>query len=153
MNKEEIISELSRISTPTGLTPSGDYTLDDYTCDEILEYISEQENENTNLKYMLNRIVDYANSDELLERLLEPKINNKGETHYDLIRKDILQIIDKVGGNVMTTEELLKRKAIIENKLRKADKSNNLILCIELGKALNEIDKKIRKLGGDFSEK
>lgn len=53
----------------------------------------------------------------------------------------------------MTREELLKRKAIIENKLRKADKSNNLILCIELGKALNEIDKKIRKLGGDFSEK
>lgn len=55
--------------------------------------------ENTNLKQALNEIREYVNSDKLLGRLCEPKINNKGETHFDLIRKDILQIIDKALGD------------------------------------------------------
>jgi len=56
MNKEKIINTLSRISTPTGFTLYGDYTLNDYTRDEILDYINEQEKENTNLKQALNEI-------------------------------------------------------------------------------------------------
>lgn len=54
--------------------------------------------ENTNLEQALNEIREYANSDKLLKILCEPKINNRGETYYDLIRRDILQIIDKVLG-------------------------------------------------------
>jgi len=43
MNSEKIIMELSRISTPTGITCCGDITLDDSTCDEIIEYIIDLE--------------------------------------------------------------------------------------------------------------
>lgn len=53
--------------------------------------------ENTNLKLVLNEIKEYVNSDKFLGRLCEPRVNNKGETHFDLIREDILQIINKLG--------------------------------------------------------
>lgn len=53
------------------------------------------EEENANLKQALKEIREYVNGDKLLERLCEPKINNKGETHFDLIREDILRIINK----------------------------------------------------------
>lgn len=55
--------------------------------------------ENTNLTQALNEIKEYVNSDKLLGRLCEPKINNKGETHFDLIKEDILKIIDKYLGD------------------------------------------------------
>lgn len=61
-----------------------------------LSTLESLEKENTNLKQALNKIREYVNSDKLLKIFCEPKINNKGETYYDIIRKDILQIIEKV---------------------------------------------------------
>lgn len=49
----------------------------------------------------------------------------------------------------MTKEELIKRKERLEEALDKADKRGDLLTCIQLGKVLNEIDKKIQALGGD----
>lgn len=128
MNKEKIINELSRISTPTGFTPYGDYTLDDYTCDEILDYINEQEQENTNLKKENkilkenaennDKVVDKVNWDNrLLKQALNEirkKIKDKGQRHQMAVLEqmivedfcldgyecsDILQIIDKAMGD------------------------------------------------------
>lgn len=65
----------------------------------VKQWEEHKEKENINLKQALNEIREYANSDKLLKRFSEPRINAKGETHFDLIRNDILQIIDKVGGN------------------------------------------------------
>ena len=96
MNKEKINIELSRISTPTGITPSGDYTLDDYTCDEILDYINEQDQENTNLKQALNKIRKIINDKK------EPFNWEYPDTNFWLNHnniKDILQIIDEALGD------------------------------------------------------
>ncbi len=49
----------------------------------------------------------------------------------------------------MTKEELLKRKEKLEEALDRADKRNDLLTCIQIGKVLNEIDKKIRDLRGN----
>lgn len=89
MNREKIIIELSRISTPTGITPYGDITLDDYTCDEILDYITEQEDENINLKQALNKIREYINRKQIYLSPIDA-------TAIEICR-DILQIIDEVG--------------------------------------------------------
>lgn len=62
----------------------------------VLEHIIACKYETINLKQVLNEIKEYINSDKLLKRLIEPKINNKGETHFDLIRKDISKIIERV---------------------------------------------------------
>ena len=43
-------------------------------------------------------------------------------------------------------ESLLKKKEIETKKLEVADKQNNLFLCLTIGNALNEIDKKIREI-------
>lgn len=69
------------------------YEIPDKVISDLVEEIED-------LTQALNEIREYVNSDKLLGRLCEPKINNKGETHFDLIREDILQIIDKFLGGV-----------------------------------------------------
>lgn len=76
MNSEKIIIELSRISTPTGLTCSGDVTLDDSTCDEIIEYITGLEEQ---VKCLLKQ-------KENFEHLIANDINTKGERKDNLIK-------------------------------------------------------------------
>ncbi len=68
-----------------------------YVC-AIARAFEKSEKENNNLKQALNEIREYASSDKLLTILCKPKINSKGETHYDLIRQDILLITDKALG-------------------------------------------------------
>lgn len=97
MNKEKIINELLKISTPTGITPYGDYTLDDYTCNKILDYINELEKENTNLKQALNDIREYVNNHK--RNLIHPLTGEEYEMLDDENILNILQIIDKVRGN------------------------------------------------------
>lgn len=92
MNKEKIIIELSRISTPTGITLYGDITLDDYTCDEILDYITEQEKENNNLKQALNKIKKCCEENAIEVNTRE--YGNLVVTNTD----DISEIINKVLG-------------------------------------------------------
>lgn len=54
--------------------------------------------ENTNLKQALIDIREYVCGESLIKILVSSKINERGETHYDLIRNDILEIIDKYDG-------------------------------------------------------
>lgn len=85
MNSEKIIIELSKISTPTGITCCGDITLDDSTCDEIIEYIQ-------NLEQALNEIKEY---------IITKKITKDGVflVKESTFGQDILQIIDNVLGD------------------------------------------------------
>ena len=46
-------------------------------------------------------------------------------------------------------ESLLKKKEIENKKLEIADRENNLLLCLAIGDALNEIDKKIREIASE----
>lgn len=46
-------------------------------------------------------------------------------------------------------ESLLKKKEIENKKLEIADKENNLFLCLAIGDALNDIDKKIREIASE----
>lgn len=90
MNKEKIIIELTRISTPTGLTPYGDITLDDYTCDEILDFINMLDEEKTNLKQVLI---------EIRKIFTECKMLMSHEFDWEEQADNILQIIDEgLGG-------------------------------------------------------
>jgi len=62
MNSEKIIMELSRISTPTGITCCGDITLDDSTCDEIIEYVTyieEKANKYDTLQQQKDQLIKY----------------------------------------------------------------------------------------------
>lgn len=49
----------------------------------------------------------------------------------------------------MNREELLNKKGELEEQLKNADESNNLVLCINLGEQLNEIDKILNKLSAE----
>lgn len=46
-------------------------------------------------------------------------------------------------------ESLLKKKEIENKKLEIADRENNLLLCLAIGDALNEIDKNIREIASE----
>lgn len=46
-------------------------------------------------------------------------------------------------------ESLLKKKEIENKKLEIADRENDLLLCLAIGDALNEIDKKIREIASE----
>lgn len=64
-----------------------------YVC-AIAKAFEKREQENILLKLILNNIKDYVCSDKLLNILASPRINKLGETHYDLIKNDILKIIE-----------------------------------------------------------
>lgn len=64
-----------------------------YVC-AIAKAFEKREQENILLKLILNNIKDYVCSDKLLNILASPRINKSGETHYDLIKNDILKIIE-----------------------------------------------------------
>lgn len=68
-----------------------------YVC-AIARAFEKSEKESNNLKQAIIEIKEYVNSDKLLKIFCEPKINNKGETYYDIIKKDILQIIEESEG-------------------------------------------------------
>lgn len=54
--------------------------------------------ETYNLKQTLRELDKYINSEEFFNISCEPKINDKGETHYDLIKREISKRIDKILG-------------------------------------------------------
>lgn len=62
MNKDVIKEWLEDISTPTGLSYSGDLTLSNSMVDKIGEYIEEIEQENQQLKKQKNDVIDYIKS-------------------------------------------------------------------------------------------
>ena len=107
MNKEKVINILKSFEYFVDDDRGGYYTSIDCSLRattplgilKILDYIDDLNNENSNYKQTLHDIREYVNSDKLLGRLCEPKINNKGETHFDLIKEDILKIIDKYLGD------------------------------------------------------
>lgn len=67
---------------------------------EVINYINLLKEENTNLKQALNEIREYINSEKFFIRMDEPQISVGGVTKYELVKDDILQIIDKaLGGN------------------------------------------------------
>lgn len=54
--------------------------------------------ETYNLKQTLRELDKYINSEEFFNIFCEPKINDKGETHYDLVKREISKRIDKILG-------------------------------------------------------